>query len=299
MRQTLLIINLVLATTAMAHAAAPTVGTNGSASREFEPNAARVRFRLFAHGLSASSAIMKLENNQKYLTEKVAAVEKLKPEITFGPIVDHPEKPENFQQQIMIQAMGGQAPAAKKDPRLKRMACTVTLRWNIPDGTLSEKYGSLDEIRLQLDRFGVTEENVEEDDDSRDEALDEKDDGEKPATGKLRLSAKPSFYFVRTLTDEEIDAVAKAAFENGRQKASRLARAAGMSLGNLTSIGDSLGTKGMFGELEDYQRSMISMFGESNETFAEDQNRPAGEISENVLRPLTFTYVVHLQFELN
>lgn len=278
--------------------AAPTVQCGGKATATFAPTTARMRVRLFAHGLSAASAMQKLTANQAYLKSEVARLDDLQPTLTVGPIFEKAKQEGNIQAVMMAQMMGNDD-KPEIDPRLNRMVCTVTLDWPLPDGDGAERYDCLDKIRLQLQRLGLSDKNVDESGaDSRDDASDDTKADAK-AGDDLRLAAKPRYYFARILTESEMQQAATDAFADGKRTAERLAKAAGMKLGDLVSISTGIGGQSALGEIVEYQTTMQAMFGESQPTaFSEDDHPTQGEISQGQLRPMTYTYSVQLSFEL-
>ncbi len=281
-------------------AAGPTVSSTGKASMTFAPTMTRVRVRLFAHGLSAASAMKKLEANQTFLTSEIEQLDEPKPQLSFGPIYEMPKAEGHMQMRMM--AMMGNVETPEVDPRLKRMVCTVTLEWPLPDGAGGAQYDRLDEIRLQLQRLGLSEKNVDEDGnkskDDAEEAAEQGADGKTKANDELHLAAAPKYYFARMLTDEELQQVTTKAFQDGKQQATRLANATGMQLGDLVSIASGMEAANMFSQIAEYQVTVQAMFGEGDVTFDEDAQRPAVEISQAQLRPLTYEYAVQLSFEL-
>jgi len=281
-------------------AAGPTVRSTGKASMTFAPTTARVRVRLVSHGLSAASAMKKLEANQAFLKAELEQLDEPRPQLAFGPIYEKSKVEADMQQRMMM--MMGNAETPEVDPRLKRMVCTATLEWPLPEGAGGAQYDRLDQVRLQLQRLGLSAKNVDDDgsaskDDAEDDA--EKDsDGKVKANDELHLAAAPKYYFVRLLSDEELQQITKMAFENGQQQATRLARAAGKQLGELVSISSGMKSEGMFGQIAEYQMSVQAMFGEGEVSFDEDARRPAAEITQQQLRPILYEYSVQLSFAL-
>lgn len=292
-------------------ASGPTVSAIGSGGRSFDPDVARVRWRVHASGKSYKSALRKLDICREVLEKRLARLEGPRPAHRLGPSLDHEssEGTAGMQAQIMRMAMG-QGGDDKKPGDKIRLAFQVTLEWKLAGDDLPVRQRQVDVIRDQLRELEVldvpsqSDRDDEQEDDEKDEGeADNQVDGQENTIGTVRAAALriedgPTFSFSRRLSEGETLEVARLAFEQAERRAARIAKATGRSLGPLVTVTDSVGSLGPAAGLEKKQMAMINeMFNGGRPTF-DDEDRPETELVSDSLRPIRFTVEVSATFEL-
>ena len=283
------------ATTALADA---TVAVRGVASKAFQPDTVRVKWRIHASGKTARSVLNKLDASRAQLTKRVSGLDSPSLACRMGDAVAH-EKAETGMAQIqaraMALAMGGGGEDEKKDTRV-RMAFLVALEWKLSGKTLSARQRAMDDIREQLRELGVMDAASSDDEDEDD---DEDEEGEEKSPARLRVTDGPTFFYVRSLNPDEADAVARAAFQDAERRAARLAKAAGRSLGPLIRVSDSLQNPRMEDMMSQSTQMVQQMFGQSRPEFDDDIDRPETELVSPNLKPIPYKVTLSATFKLN
>ncbi len=290
-------------TTALADA---TVAVRGVASKAFQPDTVRVKWRIHASGKTARSVLNKLDANRAQLTKRVSGLDAPSLACRMGDAVAHDVKAETgmarLQAQAMAMAMGGGGEDEKKDTRI-RMAFLVVLEWKLSGQTLSERQRAMDDIREQLRELGVMDaassDDDDDEDDDEDEDEDEDEEGEEKSPARLRVTDGPTFFYVRSLNPDEADAVARAAFQDAERRAARLAKAAGRSLGPLIRVSDSPENPRMEDMMSQSTQMMQQMFGENRPEFDDEVDRPESELVSPNLKPILYKVTLSASFKLN
>jgi hypothetical protein len=284
---------------------APTVKVQGTTRSTFIPDTVQVRWRVYAHGMTAKSALKKLHKSRAALEKRLTGLEDIEATHDFGPCLALKEtkgRLEQMQVQIFQNAMGQGNNDDDDDDKLLRMAFTATMEWKLTGESLEDAYRAVDAVKRQLDEIGVladddAKKKANEKEDSEAEAGD-KDAEEPGAAAKVRITDGPRFYFIKRLSDEEMKRCAKLAFEDARQRAARMATAAGRSLGALVRLSDSLQTANSFREMQESTIAMSGLFGQGKPTFDEDKNRPANEVVSDDLKPVAYETTLSAVFTL-
>lgn len=285
----------------------PTVTVGGTGRQSFEPDTVRVRWRVHASGKSYKSALKKLDACRAYLKKKLAGLDPPQPTHRFGPAVEH-DKPEGgmagMQARVMQMAMG-QGGVDEKTPNRIRLAFPVTLDWTLGADSLPDRQRQVDRIREQLRELDVLDASQADDDDDDEEVDDDKQAGESGSeateagrTPTIRIEDGPTFSYLRRLSKDEMDGVAKLAFRRAEDKAARLASAAGRTLGALVRVSDSPAA-GAFDSEAQQIKMMSQMFGKTRPSFDDDKDRPETELVSDELGPIWFTVRLSATFRLD
>lgn len=282
----------------------PTVTVVGTARQTVEPNMVRVRCRVLATGNTARSAITKLERSREALGKRIAGMSGPKPVVAFADPIELGAKEGTTAMQIRIMnaAMGGNPQDDEDEKKLVRMAFTATLEWPLSGKTPVERHGEADEIRQQLRDIQILDAGKSKKDDADDDDEAEESSGARGADegeSTIKIEDGPTFFFVRRLTDAEVAAATKAAFDDARAKSERLARAAGMTLGAVVSISDGLDSAhGVASQMRESIVFAQSMFGGTRPDFEEDAMRPPTELVGDRLKPILHRVDVTVVFRL-
>lgn len=274
----------------------PTVQVHGVSRQTFEPDTVRVRWRVYAHGVTAGSAVKKLDACRKILEKRLAALKENKPNHQFGPNVEHMEKEPTFQK-MQMQILQNFGQGQKKDEdhdKLIRLAFTVTLEWPMSEGQIAEPYRLIDIIRRQLETIKILKSDESEMDDGEDEEMEDEDDF---VETKIRVTDGPVFSYVRRLSEKETETSAGLAFQNARRRAEQLAKASGRKLGPLVRISDSAKMTNVFDHMKEAS-AVMDMFGSENPKFDEDASRPTTELVSEKLKPIPYHVKITVVFSL-
>ncbi len=283
----------------------PTIEVQGKAQSIFTPDTVQVRWRVYAHGMTAKSALKKLNKSRKALEKRVTGLEGLEPIHQFGPCVELGKTKGGLQEmqvQMFQNAMGQGNNDDDDDDKLLRMAFTATMEWKLAGDNLDDAYRAVDAIKQQLEELGVSTDDdakkkSNEEEDSEAEAGDkDAEDGGKGA--KVRIADGPRFYFIKRLSDKEMDACAKLAFEDARRRAARMATAAGRSLGTLVRLSDAPPSANGFFEMQESAMAMSGLFGQGKPMFDEDGSRPPNEVVSDDLKPVAYKTTMSAVFVL-
>lgn len=286
-----------------AESSPPTVSAQGVAAKQVAPTHVRVRFRVFATGKTAQSALSKLDADRKALETRVPALKDDKPEFRVGDVIQQPENGQSFQQRMMAVAMaGGQKQDEGDERRTQRLAFEASLVWRMKNAP-ADRLRQLDAIEDQLrqleliDRGEVKSDDEEEDEDDIDSKVDAKEDGKSESKSQMQLDARPTYDFIYQAEDAELAVLRKAAFEDARKRAEDMAVAAGRKLGALRSLSyHGALPDSMFSQMEKYQSNMEEMFGEGKSKFMDDFPPDPRRITSDLLRPMQVRSEVHAVF---
>lgn len=285
---------------------APTVTAQGVAVKQVAPSHVRVRFRVFATGKTAHSAMSKLDADRKALETRVSAIKDDKPEFRMGEVIQHPEVSQPFPQRMMAVAMaGGQKKHEIEEKRTQRLAFEASLVW--PSKTASnDRLCQLDEIEEQLrhleliDRGKVESDEDDEEDAGGDRKGGKKNDGKVERKSQMQLDARPTYDFIYQGDDAEFAELRKAAFADARKRAEEIAVAAGRKLGALRSLSCYGGLpESMFSRMNRYQSNMDDMFGEGKPRFMDDFPPDPRRTTSELLQPMEIRSEVHAVFSLD
>ncbi len=281
----------------------PTVEVQGTTRSSFIPDTVQVRYRVYAHGMTAKSALKKLSKSRTALEKRLAGLDGLEPIHRFGPCMELKEGKtgmEQMQVQIFQNAMGqGNNDDDDEDDKLLRLAFTSTMEWKLKGESLEDAYRTLDAIKRQLEELGVlagddTRKKADEQEDSEAEAGEE----DRAVAAKVRFTDGPRFYFIKRLSDKELGDCARLAFEDARQRAARMAMATGGSLGALVKLSDSLNMANSVVEMQESAIAMSAFFGQGGPGFDEDKNRPASDVVSDTLKPIIHKTAISAVFAL-
>lgn len=288
------------------HAAdTPTVEVRGKAQSAFTPDTVQVRWRVYAHGMTAKSALKKLTKSREALERRLTGLEGIESTHRFGPCMELKKTKgglAQMQAQVFQNAMGQGNNDDDDDDKLLRMAFTATMEWKLTGKRLEDGYEAVDAIKQQLAELGVLGDDgaktrANEEEDSEAEADDE--DAEDPGkTAKVRITDGPRFYFIKRLSDKEMGACAKLAFEDARRRAARMATAAGRSLGALVRLSDARPLSSGFLEIQESAMAMSGFFGRGKPSFDEDKRRPPNEVVSDELKPVVYKTTMSAVFAL-
>ncbi|MFQ5424434.1 MAG: SIMPL domain-containing protein [Phycisphaerae bacterium] len=293
-------------TAAAVAADGPTVQVRGTGRQRFQPTLVRVRWRVYAYGKSARSALKKLKACRSELEKRMAGLDEPRPAHRFGEAVEHQPsegRMAQMQAQMMRAAMGQGGGDDDKPKDRVRLAMPVLLEWNLAGRHPEDQQREIDAIRDQLRDMEVLKTGDEDEDDSADDEEDDTDDGGSndadpvgPRRPRIRIEDGPTFYYVRRLTDDDMNAVARLAFENARSQAARLAWSAGRSLGTLQRISDSIVSN--VNERQRVANEMVAVFGRQRPRFDDEEDRPEAELVSDKLKPIAYHMEVTATFTL-
>lgn len=280
----------------------PVISVRGSAYQMCEPDTVRVRFRVFAHGMTAASALGKLDSGQALLEKRLNELVDPKPVHRFGPrIALRGDKEKPAPMRIIVQNVMGGGNDDAEGENLIRLVYTVTLEWKLTGASMDEHYRQLDWIRDQLEEIrlisphgGSKKDDAE--DKSREEAIEEEEGDTEAPTAKLRFTDGPRYYFIRHLSEAKADACARQAFQDAKRRASRLARAAGGRLGSLVRLSEHMSTTSI--RSRDYATTINRMFGSATPSFDEDAHTPPMELVSDSLKPIEYKVEITVLFSL-
>ncbi len=292
--------------TAGAAADGPVVQVRGTGRQRFQPTFVRVRWRVYAYGKSARSALKKLRACRSELEKRIAGLDAPRPTHRFGAAVEHRPsegRMAQMQAQIMRAAMGQGGGDEDKPKDRVRLAMPVLLEWNLAGRRPEDQQREMDAIRDQLREMEVLKTGDDDEDDSAGDDEDHAGDGDSKVADtadapspRIRIEDGPTFFYVRRLTDDDMNAVARRAFENARSQAARLARSAGRSLGALQRLSDSI-----LSSMDQRQREaqeMMAMFGRQLPRFDEEEDRPGTELVSDKLKPIAYRVEMTATFTL-
>ncbi len=282
----------------------PVISVHGSAHQMFEPDTVRVRFRVFSHGMTAASALGKLDAGQSLLEERLDDLGEPKPVHRFGNRhALREDKDKSKPMQIIVQNMMQGGNDDEENENLIRLVYTVTLEWKLTGDSLDAHYRQLDLIRDQLEEIKVVSSRNDSKKDhaegeSREEAVEEEEDPTESPAIKLRFTDGPRYYFIRHLKEAEADACAGLAFQDAKRRASRLARAAGGRLGSIVRLSEQASMNQIFSQRKNYQSTLNMMFGTSTPSFEEDAHSPPMELVSDGLKPIEYKAEITAVFSL-
>lgn len=282
-----------------------TIEVQGKAQSVFIPDTVQVRYRVYAHGMTAKSALKKLVKSRAALEKRVAGLDGLKPTHHVGPCMELKDAKagmEQMQAQIFQNAIGQGNNDDEDDDKLLRMGFTSTMEWKLTGESLEDAYEATDAIKRQLEEIGVigdddAKKKANKEEESEAEAGDE-DVNDAAKDAKVRITDGPRFYFVKRLSEEELNGCAKLAFDDARKRAARMAVAAGQSLGGLVKLSDSVDMASRLTEMQESAIAMSAFFGQGGPTFDEDRNRPVNEVVSDELKPIVHGSVMSAVFML-
>ncbi len=284
---------------------APAVEVQATAQSTFTPDTVQVRWRVYAHGMTAKSALKKLNKSRKALEKRVTGLSGLEPTHHFGPCVELKKSKGGIQEmqvQIFQNAMGKGNNDDDEDDKLLRMAFTATMEWKLTGDNLDDAYRTVDAIKQQLEELGVaTDGDAKKKSNEEEDSEAEADDEETKESGKgakVRIADGPRFYFVKRLSDKQMDGCAKLAFEDARRRAARMAAAADRSLGALVRLSDTPSSANGFLEMQESAMAVSGLFGQGKPTFDEDKLRPANEVVSDDLKPVVYKTTMSAVFAL-
>ncbi|MFQ5501354.1 MAG: SIMPL domain-containing protein [Phycisphaerae bacterium] len=290
--------------TVCAGADKPVISVRGFAHQMFEPDTVRVRFRVYSHGMTAASALGKLDAGQALLEKRLKALGEPRPVHQFGPrYALREDKDKSKPMQVIVQNMMQGGNDDEENENLIRLVYTVTLEWKLTGDSLDAHYRRLDLIRDQLEEIHVTSpgNDSKKDDaegESREEAIEEEEDPAESPAAKLRFTDGPRYYFIRHLKEAEADASAERAFQDAKRRASRLARAAGGKLGSIVRLSEQVNMNQIFTQRQNNQVTFDMMFGTNTPSFEEDAYTPPLELVSEGLKPIEYKAEITAVFSL-
>lgn len=295
------VVCLLIAASAGWAAEPPTVHVSGVARQWFEPDTVRVRCRVYAHGVTASSAIKKLNAGRAILEKRLAEIETNRPACRLGPNTERAERKAGIAQ-MQLQIIQGGGDQDEETDKLIRMVFVVTLEWKLKGKTLDDRYRETDAIRQQLEEIGLLErEGAKKANDKESESREEAvtgEDAEAANRARLRVTDGPAFSYVRRLSESETSACARRAFEDARQRATQLSLASGHRLGALVTVSAWRRAAPTLRQTRYASQLMRNAFGGRRPQFDEDAILPDTELVSDRLQPILYQSELSAAFAL-
>lgn len=238
------------------------VTATGSSTITAQPEILRVTVQLQGEGADVKEALAKLSAEKQGAKEKLATLGVAAEGVTFTePMLgDAPMSAQQRQMQMFMSMRGGEKkPATTKSSVTVSSVLTaeVPLKASGPDELLIAATEAQDKLTEQFKPKGADAAASPEEQEVLDEMM-EMDMGD----GGGAKPGEPSFLYVHKIAQEEQEKALADAFANARKSAEQLAKAVGLSLGDVRTVSASSKSGGAEDDEDAYFAMMASMSGQ-------------------------------------
>ncbi len=236
--------------------AAAIVSQTGTHVIEKNSEFMRMHVDLQAKGDSLETALAALRERVQAARARLGELRADKDSITVGdPQISQGKTDQQRQMEAMMQRQlrsQGRSKPASDAPTPVRVTAELTAQWTLDPGTPEELLLAVHPLQEKIRQadVGGTKQATELSPEERElqEELGDQNVADYYGSDGEPKPGEPDFVFVSYISDDEYDAALAKAFQNARDQAGRLAKAADAQLGAIRSIGD-VGSSGLDWEM--------------------------------------------------
>ncbi|MEZ6138113.1 MAG: SIMPL domain-containing protein [Pirellulaceae bacterium] len=273
-------------------------GISASSTEQISVKPTKMRLSMWvkAQGTDAKAAIKALNDHKSRVQKDLTAMKADATSISFSATRltegagDQDPNARRMQQMMMMRAQGGNAAELPKAPTVFTATAAVKAEWTLPvqegdalallPATLKQQITSRDlagdNNKPELD--AAQQEQLEEMQAMMDEQFGYYSSGDNDARG-------PSITFVASVTDEQIQAATKAAYEAAVKQAQALVSATGLKLGSLRSV--SSHRDAVYSPRSMYYGPSYSDSQFPNSLISDDDNTITAENADELIMPVS------------
>jgi uncharacterized protein YggE len=261
--------------------AAGVVGS-GSTTLDRLPNLMRLQLVITADGKDVKEALGKLKEKQAVVKEKLQKLGAVDSSVSF---TDAQAQDANQQQQMerMIQMRNGRvAKPAKNQAPVVTLVTVLKAEWPLAAKTGDELLVESQELQSKVKLAYLGSGKADKPATPEQEEVAEEEQGINDGQGQGNPRG-PAFLFVRKISAEEREAARAAAFKKAHDDAARLAKSAGLELGQLRLLASNAASTGMansnmFGDMDGmgYQGRGRYNMGGDQDSDSEDSSEAIG-----------------------
>lgn len=284
-----------------------TVSGAGTVTIKRQPEMMRMQVHLFAQGTSLKSALKLLKERIKTARSEVLALKADADSVKVASPMISTEKSDQqkqLEQMIASQLRQGRGKKKKRKP-LKppvKVSAQLTAEWTLKTKVPEELLLASHDLQTRINKveFSAGDE-VEKLTPEQQEIMEEfADNGFGGySSGEEADPGKPVFVFVSRISDADQDKAVAEAFQKAKHKATRLAQAAGLELGELKNLASQKSNDNDFSEygglggFDPYNYPFMQSYQQNDET---DDDNP--EAIGPAAKPLTYNINVTASFTL-
>lgn len=245
-------------------------GFSGSGSVEIKraPQRMRMQVDLLAKGKTLKEALERLKSRRETALSELQKLGAVKESVNVDdPVLHTPENDQSAQVRRMMMARATGKSAAKKPPvQLVTVKSVLKAEWKLIGAEQADRLVSAHDLKEKIEKVDLSgSKEVSKLTPEEQELAEEMEaEGNMYSSGEEKKAGAPTFLYVAPLTEADRDAALAEAYKKARDRAARLAKAAGLELGPLVGLSSSGSqsaiqeTASMYGGYSEMYRALLN-----------------------------------------